>query len=261
MMPNASLPLTLAAALVCGAVVAPGQAQDPPASKTAKPRESQKAPQKRRRVVSDLSGFELLDAARLQKKPMVAGAGRGLFEPKPPIPLAPHLARLYGTSPVFRWQAEGEGQRFLFVLSDVTNKELHRAETAGDSYPWPVGAPRLEDGQTYYWTVESVPPMATPSSTPHGVQVATSPQRVEIDKALRAATSADRYQVDLARAQVFTDQRLWYDAVGAYTELIAGFPDRAEAYEKRGMIYAQIPTTQPLAEADFARADELTGKQ
>ena len=60
--------------------------------------------------------------------------------------------------------------------------------------------------------------------------------------------------------QVFTDQRLWYDAIGAYTELIAHSPDRAEAYEKRGMIYAQIAATQPLADADFSRADGLIGK-
>ena len=259
MRPRVSLPVTLAVSLACGAVVASAQAPGPPASQAAKPPEGQKAPQKRRRVVSDLSGFELLDAAKLKKKPMVAGAGRGLFDIKPPIPLAPYLTRVYSTSPVFRWQAEGKGQRFLIVLSDAANRELHRAETADDSYPWPVGAPRLEDGQTYYWTVKGVPPMATSPSAQHGVQVVTSQQRVEIDGALTAGTGADAYRAGLVRAQVFTDQRLWYDAIGAYTELIALSPDRAEAYEKRGMIYAQIPATQPLADADFSRADGLIG--
>jgi hypothetical protein len=250
--------MALAAVLACGAAVASSQAQGPPASQTAKPREDQKAPQKRRRVVSDLSGFELLDAAKLKKKPMVTGAGRGLLEARPPVPLAPYLTRLYGTSPVFRWQAGGKG-RFSFVLSDAAHKELHRAETVGDSYPWPAGAPRLGDGQTYYWKVEAVPSTETSPSSPCGVQVVTSQQRVEINRKLKAGATTDRYQAGLARAQVFTDQRLWYDAIGAYTELIASFPDRAEAYEKRGVIYAQIPVTLALAEADFARADELTG--
>ena len=259
MTPRASLSLAIAATIVCGPGLAFSQAPGPPTSQVARPPEVQKSPQKRRRVVSDLSGFELLDAAKLKKKPMVAGAGRGLFDAKPPIPLAPYLARLYGRSPVFRWQAEGRGQRFLFALSDVAHKELHRAETAGDSYSWPTAAPQLEDGQTYYWTVKGVAPTATSPSAQHGVEVVAPQQRAEIDNALRLDTGADRYRAGLARAQVFTDERLWYDAIGAYTDLIAQSPGRAEAYEKRGMIYAQIAATQALAEADFARADELAG--
>jgi hypothetical protein len=39
--------------------------------------------------------------------------------------------------------------------------------------------------------------------------------------------------------------------------LIGEYPEHPELYDERGMIYAQIPGTQELANKDFARADEL----
>ncbi len=57
-------------------------------------------------------------------------------------------------------------------------------------------------------------------------------------------------------SQIFTDHRLWFDALGAYDDLIAKYPDRPELYDQRGAIYAQIPATKSLSEADFARADK-----
>jgi len=62
-----------------------------------------------------------------------------------------------------------------------------------------------------------------------------------------------------APALFFMRHRVWYDAIASYTDLIARFPARTELYEERGMIYAQLDVTQALADADFAKADELVG--
>lgn len=252
-----SLTLVVAAALACAAGGALAQSQQP-----AKPGEPGKdAPKKRQRVVSDLSGFELLDPAKLKDQPMVTGATRSLFGPKSPAPLAPNLTRLFGAAPVFEWEHAGRSKRFAFVLVDEAENERHRAEVEGLSYAWPSSAPKLQAGKTYYWSVKPLEPASAPASVSRGVIVVTDLERAGVDKALvTAAKAGDAYQAGLARAQVFTDRRLWYDAIGAYSELIARSPERAEAYEGRGTVYAQIPATRARADQDFARADELAKK-
>ena len=59
------------------------------------------------------------------------------------------------------------------------------------------------------------------------------------------------------QAQVFTERRLWYDAVAAWSALIDRFPDRADLHEKRGQVYDQLPVTQSLADEDYAAAARL----
>ena len=59
------------------------------------------------------------------------------------------------------------------------------------------------------------------------------------------------------RAQIFTDHRLWFDAVEAYSHLIKRYPYNAAYHEKRGEIYDQLSVTSALAEEDFAMADEF----
>lgn len=214
-------------------------------------------PKKRPRVVSDLSGFELLDEARLKDKPMVAGATRVLGA-KPPVIVAPRLGKLHGTSPVFAWRHEAP--RFAFVLWDEAGDELHAAEVEGASYAWPSGAPRLADGRTYLWSVKAAEPAAAPASTA-GVVVVTSEERARIDAALSAVKDEDPYREALARAQAFVEARVWYDAVAVYADLIARFPDRPEAYERRATLLAQIPALASQADEDFARADTLTSSR
>ena len=84
-------------------------------------------------------------------------------------------------------------------------------------------------------------------------------QQWEIRAELDTLRGLEPYTAGLARARLFLRHRVWYDAIAAYTDLIEAYPYRAELYEERGMIYAQLDVTQELAEADFARADELAG--
>jgi hypothetical protein len=238
------------AALLATAGIAAAQSKEPtkPAADA-----GTAAPKKRQRVVSDLSGFELLDPAKLKEKPMVAGAARSLFSPKPPVLLAPHLGKLHGANPVFAWRHGA--RRFHFSLADGAGKELHAADVDGQSYTWPASAPALLDGATYTWTVKPLDPEGTPVSA--SVVVLTKAERAPIDRALGAPKSKDPYRLGLARAAAFTDARVWYDAISTYSDLITQFPNRMEAYERRATLYAQIPTLQDAADEDFAKADAL----
>ena len=237
------------AALLAAAVAV---AQEPP-KPSPSPSPGKDQPRKRARVVSDLSGFELLDAARLGDKPTVAGATRVLGA-KPPVILAPRLARLHGGRPTFAWRHEG--RRFAFTLWDEEGNELHAAEVDGPAYTLPAAAPALADGRTYLWSVRLADPPSAPAATA-GVVVVTAEERRRIDAAL-ASAAADPYRSGLARAEAFVKERVWYDALGLYSDLIARFPDRPEAYEGRATLLAQMPALQADADADFARADALT---
>ncbi len=143
-------------------------------------------------------------------------------------------------------------------MRNDAQEEVFRGDASGTSYLYPANAPALEPRKTYFWTVEvSSAILGTVASAPVGFLVVSPGQREEIEKALAGIGSSDPYQAALERARVFTDYRLWYDALGAYTDLIGHYPERAELYDQRGTIYAQLSVTQKLAEQDFASAEEL----
>jgi hypothetical protein len=239
-------------------------AQQPPAASAPASKQEQSKPaasgdsdaaakSRRTRVVTNLAGFDLTDTKRLAGQPMVVGATRGEH---PVVPLAPHLGKLYGAHPTFAWSYDDAAAKFTFVITDEADVEVFRAEVSGTRFRYPANAPALQDGKTYFWTVSAPTSLvSSASSYPSGILVATAAERLEIDKKL-AEISGNGYEARVARAQVFTDARLWYDAIEAYNALIERFPDRAELYERRGTIYAQLTCTQSLAEEDLARGDK-----
>jgi hypothetical protein len=205
-------------------------------------------------VVTDLSGFDLLEPSELRRQTTVLVATRGL--PRP-VALAPRLGKLLGTTPEFAWSYAGESRGFVFVVRDAAQQEVFRAPVTGNTFRYPKDAPALKPEKTYYWTVELPSAFFGPrSSAPAGLLVVSPSQREEIEKKL-AQLTGDSYETSLSRARVFTDSRLWYDALAAYTDLITCYPDHSELYEQRGTIYAQLDVTQKLAEQDFKLADEL----
>ncbi len=234
----------------------PQRAQPPQQAQTkdSKPKQGgAPKPEKRRRVITNLAGFDLLEAKTLSKETIMVGATRAMPQP---VALAPRLGRLYGASPTFAWSYEGASTRFVFALTDDTQAQVWHAEVSGTQYRYPAGAPALQPGRIYFWTVTvSIPVLGATASDPAGLTVVSAAQRQEIEQKL-AQHPGDSYEAGVARAQVFTDARLWYDALAAWTELIEHYPDRSELYKQRGTIYAQLAPTKALAESDFARADQ-----
>lgn len=228
----------------------------PQASSKENPQAKQEAAKNHKRLVTDLSGFEMSDPKTTHKERAQLGATRG-GSSRLPILLAPELTRYYGAAPLLSWLYPGRSDGFEIEFHDEEDNEMFRQQVKGTQFRFSDRVPKFADGKTYYWSVQSFPPLLEPSfSNVAGLVVVSSDERKQIEQEL-AQTAADGYGDSVARAEVFTRHRLWYDALGAYTDLIARFPDRAELYEKRGMIYAQIEITKPLADADFGRADEL----
>ena len=234
----------------------PEQAQPPQQAQTkdSKLKDGSAAkPEKRQRVVTNLSGFDLLEAKKLSNQTIVVGATRSLPQP---VALAPRLGKLYGPNPTFAWSYEGNATKFIFVLTDDAQAEVYRAEVSGTQFRYPPGAPALQPGKIYFWTVATAGSLlGSASSDPTGVSVVSAAQRQEIEKKL-AQHPGNTYEAGVARAQVLTDYRLWYDALAAFTELIEGYPDHGDLFERRGTIYAQLNCTRALAEGDFSRAEK-----
>jgi hypothetical protein len=220
----------------------------------------------RRRTVPDLSGFEMTSAEELKKMRTSVGATRGAGALAPPELLAPRLAKFCGAAPVFEWTYKGQAHRFAIVFLDDQDEEVYRGEipaTGGGYYAfrYPSSAPRPQPGKTYSWYVDVFPPRfgASRSESPQFVMVSEAEWH-KIEQALAKVSTTNAYQAGLERAKILTDHRLWFDALGAYSDLVSRYPDRGELYEQRGVIYAQLPVTKLLAEQDFARADKLSGR-
>lgn len=212
---------------------------------------------RRQRVITDLSGFDLLDSTRVDRQRIVVGATRGSDDP---IPMAPRLGMAFSPTPRMAWDFWRRAGGFTVTVWNEYEEQVYRAEVTHNTFDYPADAPVLEPGSFYYWTVSaSMTLMAGGTSDPVGILIMPPPQRDRVQTELDRVDDSDPYEAGLARARIFTRHRVWYDAVAEYTDLIEAYPDKAELYEERGMIYAQLDATQGLAEADFERADELVG--
>jgi hypothetical protein len=208
---------------------------------------------KRKVLDADLSGFDLSDNKSANKVTTMLGGSRTAAIPSA-ILLAPRRAKFHGSSATFDWSFTGHNEGYVLIITDEDETQLVHQQLKETHHRLDSSAARFQPGQTYYWRVQVLPnPLA---SEPLEFVVVSSEERGVIEQAIGAIPSTDSYQSALARARILTDHRLWFDALGAYDDLIAKFPDRSELYDQRGAIYAQIPATKPLSDADFASADK-----
>src|SRR4051812_30109632 len=151
-MPRSRFSVVVCALLALLALPIAGQTSPAPSSAGKQTSKTPPATTKnRKRVVVDLSGFDLLESKKTQKQAVVAGATRSM---PAPVALAPRLARVYSSAPVFAWDFDGKVQDFTFVLRDDQDNEVFRDDVKGRSYAYPATAPKLAAGRTYFWTVE-----------------------------------------------------------------------------------------------------------
>jgi len=241
-----SLPIALCVALLWIPLPPGGPpAASPPSETAPAPRDTTA-----KRVHVPMDGFEL--------DPNSGQAGHTVGATRPGGPTvflsAPNLTKLYSLSPTFYWTSGVKTKAFVFRLYDADGDVGYETRIPEFSLKYPADATPLEPGKTYAWNVLAGLGLLGGGSLPVKFMVLGPEERGALEKQLAGADA-------VKRAAIFTDNRLWYDAVQAYTELIAEHPDRADFYERRGEIYDQIAATQQLAKADFAKADELRTKK
>jgi len=205
-----------------------------------------------KRVHIDLKGFELDKTA--QTSTQVGGGTRDIGGIT--VLLAPRLARVYTAYPIFNWTHSAQAQNFEFRLFDEKGSLLYKSRATGREFHYPADAPPLQADMLYEWSVQpEVGLLGRASAKSSFVRIPAS-EIAGISTALDHAGAADEMQL-AERAQILTDHRLWFDALEAYSNLIKRYPNVAVYHEKRGEIYDQVSVTSPLADEDFAIADQL----
>ena len=160
--------------------------------------------------------------------------------------------------PTFSWVYPLDVPAFTWSLADEGENILAREEVAATSLELPSDAPSLEPGRTYLWCVEVPTAIGKPRrSAWMGVKILEPGLRDMVAAALAAAGPPGTLERDLARASVLIDLKLWYDAISALDSAIGRYPREVRLYELRAAIFSQLAWTRPLAERDFARADQL----
>jgi hypothetical protein len=234
--------------MACLGVTAVQAQQPPPPPASAQPQPSQ--PPRRARVVTKLQGFELIDTAKIDKQTTVAGASRGTTTA---LAVAPRLGRVYAVRPTLTWTIAGPADAtFTVRVYNEDEEVVHEATVNERRYAY--RGPSLKAGKIYYWTVELMSPDTRSPMT--GMRVVDAGERADIARQLEAVAGEDE-AAHLARARVFVEHRVWYDALAETDAAIAASPASAAAHEQRGLLLAQLPALQALADAEFARADAL----
>jgi hypothetical protein len=225
------------------------QQQPKPDPKSATPDPTAKP--KRKSLDADLSGFDISDPKSDKKVTTMLGGSRTAAIPSA-ILLAPRRAKFLGQSATFDWSFSGHNEGYFLIITDEDETQLLHQQLKETHYRLDPAAAKFQPGQIYYWRVQVLPNAL--ASEPLEFEVISAEEQQAIAKAIAAVPTTDPYQSALAKVQILTDHRLWFDALGGYDDLIAKFPDHSALYDQRGAIYAQIPITKSLAEADFARA-------
>ncbi len=220
----------------------------PPRQTQPKPTPPPARDDKPHRVRVKLEGFDLAPGPQAGAGTQIGAGSRVIGEPV--VAYAPNKAYVYTLHPAFEWG--GAGARFEFQLSERDGATiLFGTRVIGKRLVYPADGPALSPGRTYEWIVAAIG--LAGRTRPIELIVIGGAQREAVAVALGAQRGYS-LAAQTARAEVFVARRLWYDAVDAYTQLIARFPDTAQLYERRGVLYDQIPAAQPKADADFQAA-------
>jgi Domain of Unknown Function (DUF928) len=230
----------------------PSHAQQPPPKPDPKSTAPDAAAKPKRKVLdADLSGFDISDNKSDKKVTTMLGGSRSAAIPSAVL-LAPKRAKFYGQSATFEWSFTGHNEGYILIITDEEETQLVHQQLREPHFRLDPFTAKFQPGQTYYWRVQVLPNSL--ASEPLEFEVIPAQEQQAIAKAIAAIPTADSYQSALARARIFLDHRLWFDALGAYADLIVKYPDHRELYEERSAIYAQIPATKSQSEADKTRS-------
>jgi Domain of Unknown Function (DUF928) len=209
------------------------------------------------RVRVKLDGFDLapqashggLTPSKHSGVNQIGGASRGIGGV---ILYAPDKGLAYSLHPTFQWSGS-QNAKYKLEITDLAEQTSYEVTVDGASFTYPETAPALKPGSTYSWKVQPEIDMMGGASDTALIVIAGGPERDKIEDALAAVPQTGEAGAR-ARAQVFFDQRIWYDAAHDYSVLIAAHPDDPELHRMRGTLYDQVSATEKLADQDFAMA-------
>jgi hypothetical protein len=203
-----------------------------------------------RRAQAKLDDFDL--APEKASANQIGGASRSVGSGGKLVLYAPHKGLVYSLRPSFWWQGDATAA-YRFHIQDVTGQFSWDRPVTGVSLAYPADAPPLAPGTTYLWRVIPDSPLLGPPPPAAMIVVMADADRSQLDAAA-SQFQGSGIDAGMARARLYFDHRLWYDAVMEYNGLITQYPDQAQLYPLRGAVYDQLPVTQALADADYSHS-------
>jgi hypothetical protein len=193
---------------------------------------------------AQVSGFEL--APRSGGGTQTGGATRGIGTPT--TLLAPYKGKAFTLTPLFQWSNANETiSEYTFRLLDSSGGNvLFEAQVNGTSYKYPDDALALAPGGDYFWTAQPSSGLLGEPAEPAEILIIADPERSDVSTKLGSAKNPE------VRARIFSESLLWYDAIEAYSEIIAASPNDSTTRHKRAALYQQLPQTQVAARNDLA---------
>lgn len=184
------------------------------------------------RVRTDISSFHLERNLKLTPN-QIGATSRG--DHSILTLCAPHSGIASSARPLFVWQlpSTSNGQ-VHFSLASPSGDVLFEMDVTGNSLEYPADAPAIAPGESFIWNVsakggmDKLPPYDL-------VQVQDKSCRERIQKEL-AAAPAD----PLARAQIFLDHQVWYDAIAELQKGLQANPARKDLAEQLQVLYRGI---------------------
>src|SRR5277367_4818655 len=201
------------------------------------------------RVRAKLDGFDLASSAKHTGANQIGGASRGIGAVKL---FAPDKGLAYSLYPTFQWSGSPD-TKYKLEIEDLAAHTSFDVTVDGTSFTYPETAAALKPGSTYSWKVQPEVDLMGGTSDSVLMVIAGGTEREQIAASLAAITQTGEAG-DRARAKVYFDKRVWYDAAHAYSILIAAHPDDPDLHRMRGTLYDQVPATEKLADQDFAMA-------
>jgi Domain of Unknown Function (DUF928) len=239
----ATVPLTGSSLLPAAA----GQNTTTPASQTPAQNNNTNHP---RRAQAKLDGFDL--APEKASANQIGGASRSVGSGGKLVLYAPHKGLVFSLRPSFWWQGDATAA-YRVRIQDMTGQFSWDRPVTGDALAYPADAPPLEPGRTYLWRVVPDSPLLGPPPPAAMIVVMADADRSQLEAAVNQIQGSG-VDAGIARARLYFDHRLWYDAVMEYNGLIAQYPDQGQLYGLRGVVYDQLPATQALADADYSHS-------
>ena|SRR5438270_2731589 len=196
-----------------------------------------------------LDGFELSPKSS-DSTTQVAGASRGLGTET--TLLAPHKGRAYALNPLFQWSnPNGKIKSYSFrLLASDHESVIYEAEVVGTSWKYPRDAPPLKPGSSYFWTVQPSIKALGDAAEAAELIIEGGERRLKL-----AGTLSSLPEWSQRSAELFVENRDWYDAIEVYTHLVAANPSDPQFLIRRAELYDQLPQTSQAAEDDRLRAE------
>ncbi len=164
---------------------------------------------------------------------------------KPEIALvSPCQTKVLTANPVFTWESEDLNEELLLTIYDEKGICHETKVKGGSNYEYPSGAPALEAGISYSWTIETtdplrVPPLRSPAAF---FEMVSKEETAQLDESLGKIDPKEipnKATYHFLRASVYFEHGLLENAIDAMQQAMENGDGTKEMHSILARLYAE----------------------